>query len=158
MLRWVIWGSLALVVVGLAYIRTVSHDPRVWHADPLNPTRTDRPNEFLLLPPGMAGGDSESPIFAGEMRETMRRLDQIARRERGVTRLAGDVETAFATYVARSRWIGWPDYVSVKVVPAGEGQVALAIWSRARFGYSDMGVNEARVRRWVAALQAREGG
>jgi uncharacterized protein (DUF1499 family) len=158
MLRWIVWGALALVVVGLVYVRTVSHDPRVWHADPLNPTRTDRPNEFLLLPPGMAGADMESPVFSADMRETMRRLDQIARRERGVTRLAGDVETAFVTYVARSRWMRWPDYVSVKVVPAGEGQVALAIWSRARFGYSDMGVNEARVRRWVAALQAREGG
>lgn len=157
MIRWLLIGAVALVAAGLIHVRTVAHDPRVWHADPLDPARTGRPNDFLMLPPGMAGADAESPVFAADKREVMRRLDLIARDERGVSRIAGGVDIAFATYVARSRWVGWPDVVSVKVVPAGDGQVGLAIWSRARFGYSDMGVNEARVRRWAAALEAREG-
>jgi uncharacterized protein (DUF1499 family) len=29
----------------------------------------------------------------------------------------------------------------------------MEIFSRARFGYSDMGVNAARVDRWIAALR-----
>ncbi|TVQ57690.1 MAG: DUF1499 domain-containing protein [Rhodobacteraceae bacterium] len=155
MIRWLLLGAVALGVVGLIYVRTVSHDPRQWHGDPLAPSRTGKPNDFLMLPPGMAGADAESPVFDLSKREAMRRLDLIARGERGVTRIAGDVEAAFITYVARSRWVGWPDVVSVKVVPASDDRVALAIWSRARFGHSDLGVNEARVRRWAAALEAQ---
>jgi len=45
---------------------------------------------------------------------------------------------------------GWPDYISVRAV-AVEGGAALAVWSRSRYGYSDMGVNRARVGRWLAA-------
>jgi uncharacterized protein (DUF1499 family) len=39
------------------------------------------------------------------------------------------------------------------VFPAGEGST-LAIYSRSLIGRSDLGVNRARVTRWLAALEA----
>lgn len=150
-IRWALLGAAVLAAVVVIYARTAASDERVWHVDPLEARRTGRPNDFLMLPPGLAGADATSPSFATDIASMARRFDAIARSDRGVTRLAGSNEAGFITYVARSRWVGWPDYVSVKVVPAGEGQVALAIWSRARFGYSDFGVNRERVERWVAA-------
>ena len=51
------------------------------------------------------------------------------------------------TYVTRSKWMGFPDYATVK--QSGE---VLELWSRLRFGTMDQGVNKARVERWLAAL------
>jgi hypothetical protein len=135
-----------------AYVRSVSSDPARWHVDPLDGTRTGSPNDFLLLPPDMPGGDAVSPVFPVPPEALAARVSTLAAAEPRLDLLAGQIQAGFATFVVRSRLIGWPDYVSVRIVPAGEGGSALAVWSRARFGYSDMGVNEARVRRWVEAL------
>jgi uncharacterized protein (DUF1499 family) len=56
------------------------------------------------------------------------------------------------TYVQRSRFWGFPDYVSVRAVDLGDGSSALAIFSRSRYGASDLGVNRARVDAWLARL------
>jgi uncharacterized protein (DUF1499 family) len=50
--------------------------------------------------------------------------------------------------------MGYPDYISVRVLPAGEGQETVAALSRSRFGQSDLGVNAARLARLRAALAA----
>ncbi len=55
------------------------------------------------------------------------------------------------TYVQRSRVFGFPDYLTVKAVVM-DGGAGLIIWSRARYGRSDFGVNRARVEAWLAAL------
>ena len=147
---------LLAAVIGIAavafYVRSVSSDPAEWHVDPLIGTRTGAPNDFLLLPPGADGGDAPSPVFAVPPAVMAARLSALASAEPRLDLIDGQVQAGFATFVVRSRWIGWPDYVSVRIVPAGEGGSALAIWSRSRFGYSDMGVNEARVSRWVETL------
>ena len=58
----------------------------------------------------------------------------------------------------RSRVWGFPDYVSVRVLPGdAEGTSTLAILSRLRFGRSDVGVNAARMQTWLAEVGARLG-
>jgi len=42
----------------------------------------------------------------------------------------------------------FPDYISVKAV-AVPGGSALVVWSRARFGYGDFGVNRSRIEDWL---------
>lgn len=146
-------GLLLAALLLVAYVRTVGSDVTVWHIDPLLAQRPGKDNDVLVLPPGLAGADIESPLLAGDLRTVSRRIDAVAMRERRVQRLAGNVEVGFVTYLVRSRWVGFPDYVSVKVVPQPDGRMALAIWSRSRFGYSDLGVNRARVERWLSQLQ-----
>lgn len=143
---------VSLAAAGVAYVRFAPSNADVWHIDPLEAQRTGRPNDFLVLPPGLAGADAESPLFDAPLPAMARRVDLFARSQPRVTRLAGSNEAGFITFIARSRLIGFPDYVSVKVVPQPDGRMALAIWSRSRFGYSDMGVNRARVEDWLAQL------
>lgn len=55
-----------------------------------------------------------------------------------------------AHFVVRSRLMNYPDLVTVAVMDDG----GLVIWSRSVYGHSDMGVNNARVVAWLAALEA----
>ena len=140
---------LLLAAVGLmAYIRLAPSDPARWHVDPL--TAGD-PGEggVLLTPP-------DAPVLATTPQALMEAFDAIAMAEPRVTRLAGGVAEGHATYIARTRIMGFPDYISVRALPAGEG-ATLAVLSRLRFGRSDMGVNRARLDRWMAGLGERVG-
>ena len=47
--------------------------------------------------------------------------------------------------------MGFPDYITAEVAPTAEG-TRLDIFSRQRFGSSDMGVNAARLRNWLSQL------
>jgi uncharacterized protein (DUF1499 family) len=79
------------------------------------------------------------------------RIDGIATEE-GAQLIGGSPAEGHMTYVARSRIMGFPDAISIRLVPVGEG-TRMEIFSRSRFGYSDMGVNAARVERWIAAAR-----
>jgi len=150
MAGWLVGLLIVAAVAGSAWVRLAPDDPALWHVDPLSGASTGRPNEARILPPGGAGEGIASPVFAMTPEALMRRFDAAAMADARVTRLAGGTEALFATYVQRSAMFGWPDYISVRAV-AVEGGAALAVWSRSRYGYSDMGVNRARVGRWLAA-------
>lgn len=124
-------------------------DPADWHADPEDGARTGKPNDYLVA----EGGDRAPLVLDAPPSDVAGRLDFIAMGEPGVERLAGSPEEGHVTYVQRSRLIGFPDAVSVKVSAEGEG-ARVSVWSRSRFGHSDLGVNRARVERWLAALEA----
>jgi uncharacterized protein (DUF1499 family) len=143
---------LALAVVGVIYIRTVGHDPALWHVDPVVAERSGRPNDAVAAPPGLrADAEIEAPVLPVSPEAAAERLDAIIRAAPRVSVVAGDPADGFVTYVQRSAWVGWPDYISVKAVEAGEG-ASVVVWSRSRFGYSDMGVNRERLERWMEAL------
>ncbi len=75
-------------------------------------------------------------------------LDAIIRAEPRTHVLAGSVGEGMVTYVTRSKMFGFPDYTTVQ--QRGD---TLAIHARLRYGKSDMGVNKARVERWLNALR-----
>lgn len=136
--------------VGLgAYIRLAPSDPARWHEDPRLVTRPASPNFHLIR---MVGGDEIPRVFQMAPDMLAQRIDEIARAE-GAKRLAGSVAAGHMTYVTRTRLMGYPDYTSVLIEPAGEGAMVLA-YARARFGHSDLGVNRARLTRWLAAVDA----
>jgi hypothetical protein len=58
-----------------------------------------------------------------------------------------------AQWVERTRWMNFPDIIAAEVRPAAEG-AALLLYSRSLIGWSDLGVNRARVERWLAAIDA----
>ena len=143
---------LAIAALGLAYIRLAPMDPGTWHANPERGTRTGKPNDYLLGP----GGDREALTSDLPPAELAARIDTVAMAEPRTNRLAGDPASGHVTYVQRSRAMGFPDAISVRTVPDGDGS-RLMVWSRSRYGQSDLGVNAARVWRWLAAadLDAR---
>jgi uncharacterized protein (DUF1499 family) len=145
-------AALAALLAGFAlYVRAAPSDPAVWHVDPRTAPGTGKPNAWRIGPPGSTGIDAEAPVYRLAPEALAKRLDAIAIAEPRARRLAGSPEAGFVTYVHRSRVFGFPDYTSVRVEPA-EGGTTLAIFARARFGTSDLGVNRARVERWLATL------
>ncbi len=133
-MNWV-WLGLGVLVVfvaaGLAWVRLAPDDVARWHQLP-----------EMIQDRDMEGGVMR--VAPGELAD----LDQIALSEPRTQVLAGSVEDAMVTYVTRSKVFGFPDYTTV--AQRGED---LAVHARLRYGKSDMGVNNARVDRWLARLR-----
>lgn len=55
-------------------------------------------------------------------------------------------------YVQYSRVFRFPDYIDVQFIPLKKHESALAVYSRARYGYYDFHVNEKRVKLWLKLL------
>lgn len=126
---------LALAFAGFAvWVRLAPLNAADWHADPATLPDPATPNfarvdRFSPLPPEQVAAS----IVAQAQAE-------------GAERLVGDA--MFGTWVARSRLMGYPDYVTIRLTPEGDGTRIVA-FSRARFGSGDAGVNRARLRRWL---------
>lgn len=116
-----------------------------------------KPNQYLMLPEGFessATPDDRSPVFAVAGATLSAALKRVALAEARTEMLSADDDAGAYEFVQRSAVFRFPDFISVKIVPAGEGHSTLAIYSRAKVGYSDFGVNRKRVERWLTALKA----
>ena len=128
---------LALIVLfaGFAlWVRIAPSDPARWHVDPRTAPDPTTPN-FARV----------DRVVALPLAEVAARIAQRATSE-GAVRLAGD--DTWSTWAARTRTMRYPDYVSIRLLPDGNGTRIVAL-SRSRFGYGDGGVNAARLRRWL---------
>ncbi len=142
---------VASVIGVLAYIRLAPSSAGVWHVDPLTAKMPKTPNAFILRP---GYGKKQVPEFAVSATVLAQKFDAMVMSEPRVSQLAGSVAELWVTYLVRTKWMGYPDYVSVKFVAISENRSTLAIFSRSRFGKSDLGVNRARVLGWLTRLQA----
>lgn len=138
----ILLAILALLATGFLafalWVRLAPNDPAVWHVDPATAPDPGTPN--------FARRTLESPLPPAELRA---RIDAVAQAE-GATVLAED--TAHVTWIARTRLMRYPDFVSIRLDQTEAGGTRLTALSRARFGHSDMGVNAARLDRWLAGL------
>ena len=147
MIKLALLAGLVLVMGGMAYIRLAPSDPARWHEDPRLVARPTSPNFHLIR---MVGGDAMPRVYAKSVADLAARVQDVALAD-GAVLLAGSVKSGHMTFVSRSRLMGYPDYTSVLIEPAGEGAMLLA-FARARFGHSDLGVNRARLERWLEAV------
>ena len=143
---------LALFAAALVYPRTLSHDADVWHADPLAAPKPSTPNSYRVGPPGTESADDIAPEFSQDAKTVGSAFDAIATETAEI--VGGSSEDGWVTYVETSTLFGFPDYVSVRFIDLDEGGSTIAIFSRARLGQSDLGVNKKRVTAWVTELQA----
>lgn len=144
---------LVVLAVGAAIaIRQVSDDPAEWHVDPLTAPTPSTPNSYRVAPAGSSiDRNADAPTFAVPVDELAAAFDRVARADDRVEVLAGSAEEGFVTYVQRSAFFAFPDYVSTRFIET-DGGSTLAVFSRSRFGQSDLGVNEKRVTRWLAEV------
>lgn len=56
-------------------------------------------------------------------------------------------------YIQRSAPMQFPDTIVVRYIEQPEGRSTLAIYSRSQLGHSDLGVNLARLERWLGKLR-----
>jgi hypothetical protein len=156
-------ATAALVLLAaVGVVRRAPDDPERWHEDPVTADVGDRPNWFRLTPPDApvdhrSEQEGVSPVVDVPVERLAAVFDDVASTDDRVRRLAGSPAAGFVTYVQRSAVVGFPDYISVRFMPSGAGRSTLAVYSRARYGYSDGGVNTQRVRRWVDETAQRLG-
>ena len=143
---------LLLVFVGVGFfvwVRVAKDDAAVWHVDPQTAKRGKRPNQYFLLP----GADrSPAPEYEMSAAALATKFDAMAMGQADIKVLAGNASDLWVTYIQRSRLMRYPDYISVKFIALENDRSTLAIYSRSRFGRSDLGVNKARIKAWIKAL------
>ena len=143
---------LALGTAGAALgIRLMPVSVARHHLDPAIVTPPTSPNFVLRRGEGAAS-------FTVALADTAAELQSVIAQEGGVL-LAGDLGQGHASYVFRSRLFGFPDVLSIRLSDGSareriaEGALTeIEIYSRALIGYSDLGVNRARVDRLLLAL------
>lgn len=186
---------ILLGVLGLAgymayAVRTVTHDPAIWHVEPLQAMPSDSPNDYRVALPEFTEHriDREAPVYAADARTLAAAFDEFVMAQPRVERVSGTVDEAWLTYVQRTETLMMPDYISVRfydidpdtgtevegetaqigtdantasdteasaiVQTSAEPRATIALYSRSRFGYGDMGVNEQRVTAWLQALDS----
>lgn len=153
-------GWLAAVVgagiaVAALFVRLAASDVDRWHVDPVKVSASGLANGYRVAP-SAAGAYAAVPVFPVPADALATALDAVAAAAPRTDRLAGSLDDRWVTYVQRSKWIGFPDYISVRILDMGGGTSSLAMFSRSRFGRSDLGVNRKRVENWLAELQAAE--
>lgn len=148
-----------LAIAASAFVRLAPLDPEAWTFDPLGAPR-DGDNSALVAPTealqaGAGPVDIESPVYNASPEELMLAFDAMALAQKRTTRALGDPGEGQVTYVQRSALMGFPDYITVRALPA-PGGATLAAFSRSRYGSSDMGVNLKRLSAWLEALKPLE--
>jgi len=118
--------------------------------------RHDTPNDALVCPAGHcpnAKADEEPKIYPMPPSELLARVKQIALAEPDTGELPCEPHCdRTARFVQYTRLMRYPDTIDVEILPADEGRSTLAVYSRSLVGRKDFGVNHARLRRWLAAL------
>jgi len=123
-------------------------------------TRLERPgspNTFLLLPegfPSTAKPDQVSPEFPVAASPLFDALMQAVRDSSADGSLEADLPSRRLRYVARTPVLRFKDDVDAAVIETGDASSALAIYSRSRIGYSDLGANRKRIEGLLKAVQA----
>lgn len=153
-MKRMIWALALIAVIALAgtavFMRTIGDDAAIWHVDPAVVERTGRPNDYLAAPDAATKAEPDRVLTlrsqpAGDL---LFLFDSVVRPSPRVSVLAGSVQDGHITYVQRSMALGFPDYITVKTIER-DGEAGLIVWSRSRYGYSDMGVNKSRVDTWL---------
>lgn len=153
----IVIGLLAIAGWGIFTIRTVDHDPAVWHVDPLTVPQSETPNAFRVAVDELTDQpvQMEAPIYEANAQTIAQAFDAFVMAQPRVERVAGSVNEGWMTYVQRTEQLGFPDYISVRFYDLDDtGTSTIAVYSRSRFGYGDMGVNEARVRSWLTSIDS----
>ncbi len=130
----VVWILLALVILGMAFIRLVPSDPARWHVAPK--------------------GDADKNLKGGVVRIVqtgplgLKKFNAVVQADVTTRILAGSVDEGMVTYISRTRVVGFPDYTT-----AQQDGDTLRIYGRLRFGRSDFGVNRNRVDGWLGQIK-----
>lgn len=114
----------------------------------------NKPNWNLVAPKGLcrkAQPHAEAPVFPVSPDTLWSRLVETVLREPRVSIHDQDKAARYLDFTQVSLIFRFPDRVTVQILPAGDG-ATLAIYSRSKYGRSDLGVNAKRVKRLLAAL------
>lgn len=148
-----------LLVIALASARLSGQWDALLPAEPIAATDFETltpkptPNTYLVCPEGVCAAtpDRLSPRVPLPPAKAVDRLIEIAR-QHGATQIER-VDDLAAEMVVRTPLLRWPDRVSVRAYAAEGAGSELALYSRSKYGRSDLGANRERVEGWLRALE-----
>ena len=117
--------------------------------------RRTTPNDALACRKDFcaASADFAPPEFDVPAEELYRLFQAAIAHEPRLERVGADEKERTLRYVQRSRWMGFPDTITVKINPLADGRSTVSLYSRSQLGKGDFGVNRARLESWIALLQ-----
>lgn len=111
-------------------------------------------NAFLLCPPGYCTATATpSPEFAASREQLEAAWGKMLATERDIVAITDEPQQHRSVVIQHSRLLRFPDIVTVEFIDMAPNRSSLAIYSRARYGRSDFGVNRLRVLGWLKRLQ-----
>ena len=121
-------------------------------------TRSKTGNDALACPAGWcaAASDFEPPVYALKVGALAQRFaDSLGEESKLelVDNTAGGLQLRFVQYTPLMEF---PDTIQVDFLSLDENRSTLAIYSRSKYGYGDMGTNLARIKRWLERLRQQE--
>jgi uncharacterized protein (DUF1499 family) len=116
--------------------------------------RRSTPNDALACPPDVCSANSDllPPVFAANAKDLRLAFSKVIASEDRVVLVEATDHDASERYIQRSRLMGFPDTIVVRFFERPGGQSTLALYSRSQLGRSDLGVNRARIKRWLEKL------
>lgn len=117
--------------------------------------RSPKPNTCLAAPDDhclAAEPDFAPPEFNMTGRGLFSKLSEVVAAERSFGKLISDAEKLRLSFVATTGLMRFKDDVDIEIIPRGDDKSTLAIYSRSRVGYSDLGANRKRVTKLIAKL------
>ncbi len=112
-----------------------------------------KPNQYLMAPDGMCQ-NAKAKMTSKTYDVPVQTLhDGFMAVAKGQPRTAVIAERSDGeTLVQKSRVFRFPDLIDVQFFHIADNQSTLAVYSRAKVGYRDFGVNEGRVKLWMKLL------
>jgi uncharacterized protein (DUF1499 family) len=138
-------GALIIVLTGCKTMQPID-----FHQLSLPKT----PNFYLICPPNFcnAHANQYSPEFNVNVKELeSRSLSLIAQQPR-VNLISSQAAKHQYQFVQRSLIFRFPDYIDVQFIPVSQDKSTLAMFSRSKYGHSDLGVNKKRLQKWLELL------
>jgi uncharacterized protein (DUF1499 family) len=155
-------GLLIIIAVTCAVFLGVGSD-RFWRffGEPdLGPVpfeqivRRSTANDALVCPLDIckAKSDIAAPLYPVSAAELRRALAKVIASEPRIKTVETSDATLTDRYIQRSERLGFPDTIVARAIDRPDGRSTIALYSRSQLGESDLGVNKARIERWLAKL------
>jgi len=119
--------------------------------------RPKSPNTYLLASAGLcehATADQPSPHYSASPEEVFATCLKVIESRKDWTLAASDPAGGKLRFISTSGLMRFKDDLDILVIPGNtdEGGSRLAVYSRSRLGYSDLGANAKRVGALLSAL------
>lgn len=124
--------------------------------DPLLVRKTGARNQYLALPQGFGADEPDvtSTVFAVPVAVLERETINFIEAQPRIKRLDAVPTKRLYLFAQRTPVLRFVDRIAVHVIEIDETRSSLGIYSKARIGVSDFGVNARRVHSWLDGLRA----
>jgi uncharacterized protein (DUF1499 family) len=116
--------------------------------------RRSTPNDALGCPAELCSAKSDivPRLFSVSASDLQLAFSKVIASEERVTQVDVNERDRTERYIQRSRLVGFPDTIVVRFLERPQGRSTLALYSRSQLGRGDLGVNRARIERWLEKL------